>query len=49
MISISLNNLTLILGARRIFSDLSWEIQHDQASEWEKRICWTGVTSILSV
>ena len=30
MISISLNNITLILGAHRIFSDLGWEIQHDQ-------------------
>ena len=30
MISISLSNLTLILGARTIFRDLSWEIQHDQ-------------------
>ena len=30
MISISLSNLTLILGARALFRDLSWEIQHDQ-------------------
>ena len=30
MISISLSNLTLILGSRAIFRDLSWEIQHDQ-------------------
>ncbi len=30
MISVSLNNLTLILGARTIFSGLYWEIQHDQ-------------------
>lgn len=30
MISISLSNLTLILGARTIFRELSWEIQHDQ-------------------
>lgn len=30
MISISLSNLTLILGAKTIFSNLSWEIQHDQ-------------------
>jgi len=30
MISISLSNITLILGARAIFRDLSWEIQHDQ-------------------
>ena len=30
MISISLNNITLILGARRIFSGLNFEIQHDQ-------------------
>jgi ATP-binding cassette subfamily F protein 3 len=30
MISISLANVTLILGARPIFRDLTWEIQHDQ-------------------
>jgi ATP-binding cassette, subfamily F, member 3 len=30
MISISLYNITLVLGARPIFQDLSWEIQHDQ-------------------
>lgn len=30
MISINLNNITLILGARRIFSGLNFEIQHDQ-------------------
>ncbi len=30
MISISLSNLSLILGSRAIFRDLSWEIQHDQ-------------------
>ena len=30
MISISLSNLTLILGAKPLFRDLSWEIQHDQ-------------------
>ncbi len=30
MISISLSNLTLVLGARALFRDLSWEIQHDQ-------------------
>jgi ATP-binding cassette subfamily F protein 3 len=30
MISISLINATLILGAKTIFSDLTWEIQHDQ-------------------
>ena len=30
MISISLSNLTLILGAKTLFHDLSWEIQHDQ-------------------
>ncbi len=30
MISISLSNLTLILGSKAIFRDLSWEIQHDQ-------------------
>ncbi len=30
MISIHLSNLTLVLGARAIFRDLSWEIQHDQ-------------------
>ena len=30
MISISLANATLILGATTIFSNLAWEIQHDQ-------------------
>ncbi|KAF0106034.1 MAG: ABC transporter-like protein [Chloroflexi bacterium] len=30
MISVSLNNIHLILGARTIFRGLSWEIQHDQ-------------------
>jgi ATP-binding cassette subfamily F protein 3 len=30
MISISLSNTTLILGARIIFNNLFWEIQHDQ-------------------
>ncbi len=30
MISISLANTTLILGAKTIFSNLAWEIQHDQ-------------------
>jgi ATP-binding cassette, subfamily F, member 3 len=30
MISISLSKLTLILGAKTIFRNLSWEIQHDQ-------------------
>ncbi len=30
MISISLANTTLILGARAIFRNLGWEIQHDQ-------------------
>jgi ATP-binding cassette subfamily F protein 3 len=30
MISLSLSNLTLILGSRTIFRDLYWEIQHDQ-------------------
>jgi ATP-binding cassette subfamily F protein 3 len=30
MISISLANATLILGAKTIFSNLTWEIQHDQ-------------------
>jgi ATP-binding cassette subfamily F protein 3 len=30
MILISLSSLTLVLGAKTIFSDLSWEIQHDQ-------------------
>jgi ATP-binding cassette subfamily F protein 3 len=30
MITLSLSNLTLILGSRTIFSDLYWEIQHDQ-------------------
>jgi ATP-binding cassette subfamily F protein 3 len=30
MFSLSLSNLTLILGSRTIFRDLYWEIQHDQ-------------------
>jgi ATP-binding cassette subfamily F protein 3 len=30
MITIGLSNLTLILGAKRIFTRLTWEIQHDQ-------------------
>jgi ATP-binding cassette, subfamily F, member 3 len=30
MISITVSNATLILGAHVIFRDLSWEIQHDQ-------------------
>src|SRR3972149_457672 len=30
MISISLSNATLVLGARTIFTNLAWEIQHDQ-------------------
>jgi len=30
MISILLSNVTLILGARAIFRELTWEIQHDQ-------------------
>lgn len=30
MIQIQLANLSLVLGARRIFADLSWEIQHGQ-------------------
>jgi ATP-binding cassette subfamily F protein 3 len=30
MITIGLSNLTLILGAKRIFTHLTWEIQHDQ-------------------
>ena len=30
MISITISNATLILGAHNIFRDLSWEIQHDQ-------------------
>ena len=30
MISISLSNLTLTLGAKTLFRNLSWEIQHDQ-------------------
>lgn len=30
MIAISLNHVSLILGARPIFRDLSWEIQNDQ-------------------
>ena len=30
MININLSNITLVLGAKRIFSGLNWEIQHDQ-------------------
>jgi ATP-binding cassette subfamily F protein 3 len=30
MIAIQLSNVSLVLGARRIFENLSWEIQHDQ-------------------
>jgi ATP-binding cassette subfamily F protein 3 len=30
MISISLSNITLVLGAHRLFQGLNWEIQHDQ-------------------
>lgn len=30
MISISLSNVSLVLGARTIFTDLFWEVQHDQ-------------------
>ena len=30
MISITVSNVTLILGAHIIFRDLSWEVQHDQ-------------------
>ncbi len=30
MISISLSNVSLVLGARTVFRDLYWEIQHDQ-------------------
>jgi len=30
MITISLSNATLVLGARTIFKNLTWEIQHDQ-------------------
>ena len=30
MISITVSNVTLILGAHAIFRDLSWEVQHDQ-------------------
>ncbi len=30
MITISLANISLVLGAKRIFSGLNWEIQHDQ-------------------
>ena len=30
MISLSLNKIHLILGAKTIFTDLDWEIQHDQ-------------------
>ena len=29
MVSISLSNITLVLGARTIFHSLNWEIQHD--------------------
>ena len=30
MISITVSNATLILGAHTIFRDLNWEVQHDQ-------------------
>ena len=30
MISITVSNASLILGAHTIFKDLSWEVQHDQ-------------------
>jgi ATP-binding cassette subfamily F protein 3 len=30
MIAIQLSNVSLVLGARHIFENLSWEIQHDQ-------------------
>ncbi len=30
MISIQLSNVSLVLGAQRIFENLTWEIQHDQ-------------------
>jgi ATP-binding cassette subfamily F protein 3 len=30
MISVQLSNVSIVLGARRIFEDLTWEIQHDQ-------------------
>jgi ATP-binding cassette subfamily F protein 3 len=30
MISITVSNVTLILGAHTIFRDLNWEVQHDQ-------------------
>jgi ATP-binding cassette subfamily F protein 3 len=30
MISLSLSNLSLVLGGRSLFHELSWEIQHDQ-------------------
>ncbi len=30
MISVQLSNVSLVLGARRIFGNLRWEIQHDQ-------------------
>ncbi len=30
MIVVSLNNITLILGARTLFTGLNWEVQHDQ-------------------
>ena len=30
MISITVSNASLILGAHTIFKDLNWEVQHDQ-------------------
>jgi ATPase subunit of ABC transporter with duplicated ATPase domains len=30
MIAISLNNVTLVLGAKKIFNSLNWEIQNEQ-------------------
>lgn len=30
MIAVSISNITLVLGSQTIFSDLYWEIQHDQ-------------------
>jgi len=30
MISLSLNNITLVLGAKTIFKDLTWQIGEDQ-------------------
>jgi ATP-binding cassette subfamily F protein 3 len=30
MVTIQLSNISLVLGSRTIFSDLNWEIQHDQ-------------------